>query len=51
MSSSNSSESPNSSQRSEQSLQDQEDALLAKCASVRHEIESLVDDAESGNFF
>ena len=44
-------EDSNSSQRSEQSLQDQEDAVLAKFASVRHEIDSLVDDAESGNFF
>ena len=44
-------EDSNSSQRSEQSLQDQEGAVLAKFVSVRHEIDSLVDDAESGNFF
>ena len=50
-SSSDNSEDPNSSLRSEQSLQEQEDALLAKFASVRHEIDSLVDDADSGNLF
>ena len=44
-------ESPDSSRRSEQSLQEQEDAVLAKFASVRQEIDSLVDSADSGNWF
>ena len=51
MNSSDSSESPNSTARSEQSLQEQEEAILSRCASIRHDIASLVEDVDAGNLF
>ena len=51
MNSSDRSESSNSTARSEQSLQEQEEAILSRCASIRHDIASLVEDVDAGNLF